>query len=244
MRLISIHQPAYMPWLGYFHKAMLSDVFVFLDTVQFEKNSFTNRNKILSKQGPIWLTVPVGIKGHTQKTIQDMEIAGSDVWKRKHLQTIIMNYSKTRFFNEYFPEIENSILKAGISFCDFVFTMTEYFFELLKTKTRFVRSSSIPVAGAKDELVRNICVYFEADVYFSGALGRDYLNQKGFEQKGIKVIYQDFVHPVYPQLSKEFHKGMGIIDVLMNVGATDTRKLILSVNTTRKELEECVYASK
>ena len=75
MKVVSIHQPAYLPWLGYFHKAMLSDVFVYLDTVQYEKNSFTNRNRILTKQGPIWLTVPVEIKGHTQKKIKDMGIA-------------------------------------------------------------------------------------------------------------------------------------------------------------------------
>ena len=87
MKVISIHQPAYLPWLGYFHKILLSDVFVYLDTVQFEKNSFINRNKILGASGSFWLTVPVKTKGHTDKTLMDLEING-DHWKIKHIKSI------------------------------------------------------------------------------------------------------------------------------------------------------------
>ena len=52
---ISINQPAYIPWLGYFDRIDYADIHIVLDHVQFEKNSFTNRNKITSNNGPIGL---------------------------------------------------------------------------------------------------------------------------------------------------------------------------------------------
>ncbi|MFC2156802.1 WbqC family protein [Acidobacteriota bacterium] len=243
MKIVSIHQPAYLPWLGYFHKAALSDVFIFLDTVQFEKNSFTNRNRIMTGQGPIWLTVPLTQKGHIQKKLTEMQITDSDPWKKKHIKSIRLNYSKTPHFNKYFEEIENSISQAGVSFCDFVYSMTSYFFRLLNIDTSFVRSSNLPVSGEKASLVKNLCKHFQADIYISGALGRDYLNKDEFMKEGIKVIFQDYIHPSYSQLSRTFESGMGIIDVLMNLGASKTKDLIFSGNVTRVQVEEANNAS-
>lgn len=90
--ILSIHQPAYLPWLGYFDRIARSDKFVYLDNVQFERNSFINRNRIKTANGPIWLTIPVRLKEHFNKTIADIEIDARQNWKRKHLRSIEQNY--------------------------------------------------------------------------------------------------------------------------------------------------------
>jgi hypothetical protein len=106
-----------------------------------------------------------------------------------------------------------------------------------------VRSSSLPIRGVKSELVKNICVYLEADIYISGALGRDYLDLESFARENIKVVSQDYQHPVYPQLFGGFQVGMSILDLLMNRGEKEARSIIISGNLTRKDLKERMYAS-
>src|SRR5690349_7924911 len=104
--LLSAHQPAYLPWLGYFDKIRRCDVFVYLDTVQFEKNSFTNRNKVKTAQGPLWLTVPVRSKGHLSSTLQELELDPAQRWRHKHLKTLREAYAKAPHFEARFERME------------------------------------------------------------------------------------------------------------------------------------------
>jgi len=233
MKVVSIHQPAYIPWLGYFHKIFLSDIFVYLDTVQFEKNSFINRNKILGAGGPFWLTVPVKTKGHTSKTLMDLEING-DHWKLKHIKSIELNYAKTLFFSEVFPKVRESILNAGNSFTDFAYMMLEMFTEGLKIDTRIVRSSNLKVTESKSELVKNIVKSLGGQIYVSGKLGEDYLNLEEFKKDKINE---------YQQSSKEFYPTLSAIDALMNNGWEKTRKIILDNNMTKERLKREVYGA-
>lgn len=242
-RIISIHQPAYLPWLGYVHKIMISDVFVFLDTVQFEKNSFTNRNKILTSNGPLWLTVPVRIKGHTEAVLKDLRISPDFRWKEKHLKSIMANYSRCDYFGDIFPEIESFISNAGDDFSDFIFDMTKYYMEIIGIDTELVRASLLPVAGVKSELVKNICEYFEADIYISGLLGRNYIDIDSFYSCGIKVVFQDYAHPTYEQQYEEFTPGMSVLDLLMNVGPKRAMDVIMDGNIKKNELKEGIDAS-
>ena len=107
--ILSAHQPAYLPWLGYFDKIIKSDVFVFLDTVQFEKNSFINRNKIKTPQGSVWLTVPVKLKGHLDVPLLKIEIDHKINWQKNHLKSIYLNYKKAPHYKEGYFKIEESI---------------------------------------------------------------------------------------------------------------------------------------
>ena len=95
--ILTIHQPAYLPWPGYFHRLMLADTFVFFDNTQFEKNSFINRNKIKTPRGAQWLTVPVSLKGHLEKEIREIEISGQ-AWRKDHWQAIELNYKKAKYW--------------------------------------------------------------------------------------------------------------------------------------------------
>ena len=104
MTIVSIHQPTYLPWLGFFNKIISSEKFVFLDDVQYEKNGYQNRNKIRTHEGDIWLTVPVKTKSTT--LLKNVEIDYSFDWIKKHTKSIELNYSKTRFFNNYWDELK------------------------------------------------------------------------------------------------------------------------------------------
>src|SRR5262245_59727696 len=99
MTIVSAHQPGYIPWLGYFHKILLADKFVIMDDVQFEKNSFTNRNKVLANGAPVFLTIPVATKDYVNKQVREIEIADTR-WKIKHLRTIEQSYKRSPFFGE------------------------------------------------------------------------------------------------------------------------------------------------
>ena len=112
--IVSIHQPAYLPWLGYFHKILRSDVFVFLDTVQLEKNGFANRNRVRTRSGVRWLTVPLLIKGHMGRSIRGMQINRAAGWQRKHLRTMEQAYRNRPHYDRYAAEIGAPVLPCNL----------------------------------------------------------------------------------------------------------------------------------
>jgi hypothetical protein len=217
--ILSAHQPAYLPWLGYFDKIARADVFVFLDTVQFEKNSFINRNQIKTPQGALWLTIPVKIKGHTSGSLLTTSMDDSRPWRLKHLRSIEMNYRKAARFDECFPKIEMLLATSESNLADFCWHQLQFWLaELSILDTRIVRSSELSITSAKSDLVLDLCRHFGAERYLSGALGRDYLVAADFCKAGIAVDYQSFRSPVYPQLWGEFIPNLGVLDWWMNVG--------------------------
>ena len=111
--IISAHQPAYNPWLGYFHKVLISDIFVIMDDVQFEKNSFINRNKIFQKPSGTMLTIPCSTKDYKDKSINEIETS-NEIWKKKHIKTIQQTYAKSPFYKEVMPLIEDALNQSFI----------------------------------------------------------------------------------------------------------------------------------
>jgi len=223
--LLSAHQPAYLPWLGYFEKIVQADVFVFLDTVQFEKNSFINRNKVKTPQGQQWLTIPVRTKGHTKATLRETLIDDAQPWRIKHLKTIELHYRKANHFKECFPKLEALLLAPELNLAELCWRQLQFWLAEFEIETRIYRSSDLPVAGKKSDLVLDLCEHFGATCYLSGALGRNYLDEESFAAAGVEVRYQDFLHPAYPQLWGPFEPSMGIVDVWMNCGS-DTKMLL------------------
>lgn len=219
--ILSAHQPAYLPWLGYFDKLMRSDVFVFLDTVQYEKNSFINRNRIKTPQGPIWLTVPVRTKGHTASSLRETEIDNSQRWKEKHLKSIQMNYRKAVRFDVCYPRLEALYGEEDVLLADMCFRHLKFWLKEFSAENKVVRSSSLPIDTRKSDLIFDLCTHFGADHYISGALGRNYLDEEKFSNAGIQVEYQDYRHPVYPQLHGAFVPNLGILDFWMNMDRPD-----------------------
>jgi hypothetical protein len=215
---LSAHQPAYLPWLGYFEKIARADIFVYLDTVQFEKNSFTNRNRIKGPNGPFWLTVPVRQKGHLEGTLQTLEIDGAQAWREKHLKAIALSYARAPGFAAKFARLEALYGEAHATLADFCWAQLQFWVqELGLGRTRLVRSSELPAMARKSDLVLDLCRHFGANRYLSGKLGRDYLDEAAFGSHDIEVVYQDYRCEPYPQLHGEFVPALGIVDVWMNM---------------------------
>lgn len=225
--IVSIHQPAYLPWLGYFDKIRCSDVFVFLDTVQLEKNGFVNRNRVRTSSGVKWLTVPLLMKGHTEKSIGEMRINPASNWKRKHIATLAQAYRGRPHYERYAGGIEHLIEGAGDSLGDFLFEMLGFFLgELGLDGRRILRASGLGAVGSRAELLARIAGEVGAEVYLSGSAGREYLEPAPFREAGIEVAYQDFRHPVYDQGAPGFEPNMGIVDALFQLGGEGVAEML------------------
>ena len=234
--IVTIHQPAYLPWLGYFHKINLADQFVFFDTTQFEKNSFVNRNKIKTANGPIWLTVPVKLKDHTQKEIRRIELASRD-WREKHWLAIELNYKKAKYWPRYSGRLRELYQKNYDNIADLCYDQLILFLDYLGVKTKIIRSSELKYFQSKKlDLVLDILTEMKASSYISGALGRDYIDPLKFKEKNIKLYYQSYEHPAYDQLwGREFVPCMSIIDLLFNEGDRSL-EILMSGNITKNDL--------
>ena len=217
--IASIHQPRYLPWLGLFHKVANSDIFVILDTVQFSKNSFENRCQIKLPQGINWLTTPVVLKGHLEKEIRNIKISNGTNWWKKHYKTLEMAYKRTPYWRKYEPFLQEVYLEKK---WEYLAELNIYLFfwmlDELKINTKVVIASELEVTGKKDVLILNICKNIGADTYLSGLGAKDYVDEEKFEENGVKVIWQEFKHPIYPQLWGDFEPGMSAIDLLLNCG--------------------------
>jgi len=225
--IVSINQPAYLPWLGYFHRIAVSDVHVVLDHVQFEKNSFTNRNKIRTREGWTWLTIPVKTAGKFgQLPIHEIEIANEKKWAVKHWQSLRLNYANAPYFAEHAAFFEGVYSRPWDRLSDLAREITAYLLDAFGIKTRLYFSSEMNISGKKDELVLNLCRELGTTTYLSGPLGRNYLREDLFHGNGIAVRYDDYRHPTYPQAHPGFEPYMAALDLLFNAGPASL-KIIL-----------------
>lgn len=217
--IVSINQPAYLPWLGYFHRIAASDVHVVLDHVQLEKNSFTNRNKVRTKEGWCWATIPLRTKGRFGSlAINTVEIDNTSRWTVKHWKTVQSCYSRAAYFSEHKSFLESVYSGQWIYLMELLQEMTTYFLTVLGISTPVLYSSKLSVEGSKEELVLNICKKLGASCYLSGVLGKKYLREEMFAANSVAVAYQDYKHPAYAQQFTGFEPNMAVIDLLMNCG--------------------------
>jgi hypothetical protein len=220
-RTFAMHQPNYIPYLGYFYKMAQCDVFVYLDAVQFPRGqSFAARNRIKSPAGPQYLTIPVSVPKGRRGKANYLEITCvSDNWKKKHLKTVRHFYGRAPYFSEVFPLFERVLLKEQ-TFVDKNIELVETFAGYLGMGGRRVRLSEIlNEFGRKTGLVCDIADRLGADVYLSGTGGgREYNDPDAMAERGVALVYSDFTHPEYPQLWGDFVTHLSILDVLFNVG--------------------------
>jgi len=215
---ISIHQPLFIPWIGYFDKINKADIFVILDHVQYTKGSWINRNKIKMANNEILLTIPV-IKTALNTPINAIKIDFSKNWIRKHLDTIKYSYKKAPYFEEIYPILENSYMEKQEYLALFNQKLIEIFCEYLEIHTKIIKSSELNVSGNKSQLLLNICKELKADTYIIGMGGNNnYIDFELFKKNNIKIQPQQFHHPTYPQLGKDFIPNLSIIDLLFNKG--------------------------
>jgi hypothetical protein len=230
--VISVHQPQYIPWLGYFDKIAKSDGFVFLNEVQYKDREFQNRNKIRTKDSWIWLTVPVISKGLGRQKISEVRIDNSVAWQRKHSQSLKTCYGKAVFFERYFPFFENIYNSNFESLAQLNTEIIKYILGELGLARKFYQDTDLDIQTQKTDRILEICQKLKADTYLSGSGGRQYLEEDKFKVSGVKLGYQEFAHPVYNQQvssqSKSFLPYMSVIDLLFNEGPNSKNILNIS----------------
>lgn len=213
-----IMQPTYLPWLGYFDMMDSADVFVLLDIVQFEKQSWQQRNRIKIAENHFqWLTVPV-IQNLGQK-INAVKIKNLQPWRRKHWGTIEQFYKRAPYWKLYSDGLTAIYSQSWEYLFELNLALINFIKEHLGIKTELIKASQIPVSGKKVRLLTNICHYLKADVYLSPARAANYIEQDNiFKSEEISLIYHQYEHPVYTQLFSGFMSYMSSIDLLLNEG--------------------------
>jgi hypothetical protein len=215
-KVIAIHQPDYLPWLGYFYKISQTDIFVFLDDAQFSNEGAHNYHYIKTPQGTFRLKVPViqslGNKINEVKTRDDLG------WKKKHLQSIEANYKKAPFFKEVFEPFAQILNKQYDTIADLNESIILFFCQELGIKTQFVKASELDVNSKREERVIDICCKLEGTIYYSGTGAKAYQVEDNFKAKGLELVYSNFKPFPYAQLWGEFHHNVSIIDFVMNNG--------------------------
>ena len=216
--ILTAHQPVYLPWLGLFHKIASADLFCYFDIVQYQRKDYNNRNKIKTSNGELWLSVPVESKNHLSKNVSKILIV-QDNWAKKHLKSIELNYKKTLFFKDYFPKLQSILInESKDSLGHLNLKLLEYFMECLKIDTPIVKASDYNFEGIGSDLVLDMCVKLDADSYIFGEQGKNYADVKAFKESEVVVKFQDYIHPVYRQIGRNFLPYMSIIDLLFNEG--------------------------
>ena len=212
---IAILQPGYLPWLGFFDQEMSVDKFILYDDVQYDRRGWRNRNRLKTPDGPVWLTVPVEQKGRLDQIIRDVKIDNERPWRKKHIGTVEGFYKKAPYFDSLFDGYREIIESGHEYLWQLDFDLINWMNRSMGIDTPIVLSSDLAVDGAKSDRLLAICRHLGADEYFSGAAARHYLDVGLFRDAGIEVYYQEYVHPVYPQLHGKFISHMSALDLMM-----------------------------
>ncbi len=216
---ISIMQPTYLPWLGYFELMNRADRFVLLDNVPFSKQSHQQRNKIKTHQGTLMLTVPVMHK--LGQLITDAEIDNRTSWIQKHWRSIQFAYQKAPFWSQFSPALAKIYGKTWTRLGDLNIALIRCLKEILGISTDVLLASELDAqTDEKIERLLNICKKLNGTLYYSPNGAREYL-MKGidfFSENGIQIEFQNFQHPVYPQLHGEFVPKLSVLDIIFNAG--------------------------
>lgn len=215
--LIAIHQPQFMPWLGYFEKMDRADAFVLLDTVQYKKNEWQNRNRIKTAQGPQWLTVPVRYRFPARI---DEVATNEDVhWRHKHWQALLTNYRRARFWEAAAPSLEALYAQPHPRLAQVNRATVDWLRGRLEIDTPLHWASRLDLTETEPtQRLVQICQQLGATAYLAGADGRAYMDLERFSAAGIEVIFQAFEHPVYPQLFGDFASHLSALDLVLNCG--------------------------
>lgn len=215
---VAIHQPQYLPWLGYFDKIANAESFVFLDDVQFTKGDYQNRNRIKTRNGWIWLTVPVMTKGRCGQSLNEVQINNKARWQHKHWQSIKINYGRAKYFKEHIPFLDAVYFKRWEKLVDLNIFIIKYMLSYLGIERKLYFASQLKVDGHSTDRLIRICKRLNADAYLSGTGAYNYIDAAKFAKENIKLVFQNFTHPAYNQLYPPFIPYMSIIDLIFNYG--------------------------
>ena len=231
MRVV-IHQPHYFPWIRYYVKMAKADYFVIYDDVAFQKNGCINRTKIRDRRDFL-LTIPV--HGSCHKKINNIETV-DELWKEKHIKSIKIAYQSSKYFNDYFDIISDTIRASGNNLSDINISTIRMVNSILEMDVKLVKSSELNTVSKKTSRLVDICKKLNCDTYISGYYAiEQYLEQSKFTKEGIKVVWPSFECKPYAQSKyKDFIPDLSILDLIMNHPVSFCKEYIL--NSTLNEL--------
>lgn len=221
MTIVGIHQPNYLPYLGFFDKMARSEIFIIYDDAQFNKEDFQHRNRIRIYHGWKWLTVPVEkklIPLNKVKIKNDIKI-GDINWKEAHFRDIHDNYMKAPYYQKYEKDLTNIYEQQYELLIDLNIKLIKFLIKSFDICTEIVYSSEFELNSKSTEKLVDLVSAVGGDTYLSGAMGKNYLDLELFNKNDIKVAHQVFEHPIYRQQYDGFIPNMSAIDVLLNVGS-------------------------
>ena len=231
--IVGIHQPHYFPWLGYFDKMAKSDIFILMDDVQMEKGSYMYRNRIVDARGNIvYLTLSGDKHGFLHCSYKDIASANDALWLQKHAMAIRCAYQGSPYFDEVWRSIEDLFEAEEHTICAYCVRSILRIKALLGIPTRIVlqREMQYDRTKRKNDLVLELCKAIGADAYLSGNGARKYTDESSFENAGIKLYFQQYAMPTYPQMrTSEFAAGLSVLDVLFNCGIERTREMLWTI---------------
>jgi len=223
--VVAIHQPEYLPWLGFFKKMMNSEIFVFLDDAQFRKKGWQNRNRIRINDGTTLLSIPVHT--HSYPKINEVTIDNEKNWSIRHKKSILYNYARAPYFDEIKDFIESIFEKKFQYLVDLNTEIIKFIMNELEIKSKIVFSSELEISKKGSDRVLDICKAVGADHYITGTFwAESNLRVEEFKKSNIDVEFQKFQHPIYKQIHGEFIPEMSIIDLLFNEGRKEAKKIL------------------
>ena len=219
-------QPGYLPWLGFFHQIAKTDLFLICDELQYTRYDWRNRNRIRTKEGWLWLIVPIEGRNRLNKRIDEIKIDYSKGWRRKHWLSIKESYQKAPYFEKYKDFWKEIYQRRWTYLADLDMAIILHCLKLLGIGTKIVISSDLKLEDKfskkvnldATERIIFFCKELGADEFFEGASGKNYINEDRLKEEGIKLEYQNYHHPVYRQVYQPFIPYLSIVDLLFNEG--------------------------
>ena len=221
---VAIHQPHFLPWLGYLDRMVKADLFIILDHVQFERRNYQNRTQIRVEDEARWFTVPVVQLSQkekiTEKRVDNPPEPTDRWWGPNSFQTLRFAYRKAPHFEMYAPAIKTILESRWDRLADLNKATLDFMRDAYDIDTPIARSSELGVEGARSGLLLNLCKAVGADTFLGGLGGsRNYLELEEFQKAGVNVEWQQFQHPRYVQCgSTTFIPGLTALDALFNCG--------------------------
>lgn len=245
--IVAIHQPHFLPWLGYLHRMATADLFVLLDHVQFERRNYQNRTMIRFNGEARWLTVPV-VQRSQKERIVDKEVDnrpdGAKDWAPGNFATLRHAYSRAPYFADYAAAFEGLFAQRWERLVDINQAGLDLLREAFGIGTPLERSSRLAVEGTRGDLLLNICRAVGARTLLAGTGGsRGYLDVAAFANSGIQIVFHDWIHPQYRQAGPgEFIRGLSAIDLLFNCGARSRAVLLGNSQSRSQSAPACASA--
>jgi WbqC-like protein family len=220
-RRVAILQSSYIPWKGYFDLMRQVDEFILYDDAQYTKRDWRNRNQIKTKDGLLWLSIPVEVKGKFTQAIKDVSISDPS-WSTQHFKTIAAAYARAPRFQEYRAVLEDLYRGATPSrLSDVNRRFIEGLAKILGIGTKLSWSMDYELPEGRVERLVALCRQAGATSYLSGPSAREYIERDAglFAEAGIEVGYIDYSsYPEYPQLHPPFEHHVSVIDLILNAG--------------------------